>query len=133
MAKSFKIVQNPTFKSVVNVPRIGGEPIQVPFTFKAFDRRTLAKLFDSWKKETKAMYEEAAKAEEDGEGFTLEEWADKEITLQVKQVKDIVAGWSFDDEFNDENIEALVATSVSVTDAILEQYNDAYSKARMGN
>lgn len=132
MAKSFKIVNNPTFTSVVKVPRIGGEPLEVPFTFKVMDRKGLAKTFDRWKKETADLYEQVRSTEE-GEEITLEEWATKEIELQIRQIKDIVVGWKFDDEFNDENIELLVSTSVGVPEAIIEQYHEGYSLARRGN
>lgn len=133
MAKSFKIQMNPTFKTAVKIPRVGGEPLSVTFEFIAMDRRSLAKVFDNWKKENIEMIEAAQAAEENGSPFTLEEWADREITLQVKQIKDVVKGWGFDDEFNDENIEALVNSSISVTNAILEQYNDGYTRAQQGN
>ena len=131
--KSFKIQFNPTFKAPVKIPRVGGDPLSVTFTFKVFDRRGLAKLFDKWKSENLALFEEAKSASENGNEFSLEEWADREIELQISQIKDIVEGWGFSDDFNDENIEALVSTSVSVTDAILEQYNEAYTRARSGN
>jgi hypothetical protein len=133
MAKSFKLEKNPTFKSTVSIPRIGGDPLSVSFTFKAFDRRGLAKVFDSWKKEHIELHEASTKRDAEGNPFTLEEWADLEIALQAKQVKDIVVGWGFSDEFNDENIEELVASSVSVTGAILDQYNEGYVRARSGN
>lgn len=131
--KKFSIKQNPTFKASVKIPRVGGEPLEVSFTFKALDRVSLAKLFDSWRKETTALLAAAQEAGEDGNEYTLEDWAEKEIAVQVKQVKDITVGWNFEDEFNDENIELLVNTSVSVTDAIIEQYNEAYSRASQGN
>lgn len=131
--KSFKVQMNPTFKAAVNIPRVGGDPLATTFTFKVFGRRELAKVFDNWKQENVALIEESNKAKEDGNPFTLEQWAEREIELQIKQVKDVVEGWGFSDEFNDENIEALVETSVSVTDAILEQYNEAYTRARQGN
>jgi len=126
MAKSFKIQTNPTFKSVVKVPRVGAEPLEVSFTFKVKDRKALAKMFGEWK----ADHEELVKGSED---YSLEDWADKEIEMQVKQLKDIVVGWGFDDEFNDENIEALVSSVISVTDEIQSTYNDAYTRAKAGN
>lgn len=133
MAKSFKIQMNPTFKSAVKIPRIGGDALDVTFTFKVLDRRALAEMFDRWKADGVALIEEAHEAEKEGKAFTLTEWAEREIPMQVGQVKDIVIGWGFDDEFNDENIEALLNTSISVTDAILEQYNEALQRARLGN
>lgn len=131
--KSFKLQMNPTFKAPVKIPRVGGEPLSVTFEFIALGRRELAKVFDKWKAENLALLEAATKAADEGSEYSLEEWADREIVLQVNQIKDIVKGWGFSDEFNDENIEALVETSVSVTDAILEQYNEAYTRARSGN
>lgn len=133
MAKSFKIQMNPTFKAAVNIPRVGGDPLAVTFTFKVLDRRSLARVFDNWKKENIQLIEDATKADENKTPFTLEEWADRELTLQIKQIKDVVIGWGFDDEFNDENIEELLNSSISVTDAILEQYNEGYTRARQGN
>lgn len=133
MAKSFKVQINPTFKSAVSIPRIGGDPLAVTFEFKAMDRVALARMFDKWKAESIELMEEAAERELAGNGFTLEEWAEREIPLQVKQVKDITVGWGFSDEFSDENIEALLTTSVSVTETILSVYNDAYTRARQGN
>lgn len=133
MAKSFKLQINPTFKSTVKIPRVGGEPMSVSFTFKALDRRALAKVFDKWKAQNIELLELSKSRQEDGKEMTLEEWSDREIELQVGQVKDITVGWGFDDEFNDENIEALVTTSVSVTDVILAEYNEAFNRARSGN
>ena len=131
--KSFKVAINPTFKATVEIPMVGGNPLRVGFTFKAMGRRDLARLFDKWKDENVALAKEAEQRKEEGNPLSLEEWADREIALQVTQVKDIVLGWGFAEEFNDENIEALVETSVSVTDVIIEQYNEGYRRAREGN
>lgn len=131
--KSFKVQMNPTFNSAVKIPRVGGEPLNTTFTFKVFDRIELADVFDKWKKENSELIQESDDAKEAGKPFTMKEWTEREIQLQVKQVQDVVAGWGFSDEFTEENIEALVRTSVSVTDAILDQYNEAYTRARQGN
>ncbi len=126
MAKSFKIAVNPTFKATVKVSRVGGEPLEVPFTFKSKNRKELAKMFSGWKED----HDELIK---DSESYTLEDWAEKEIAMQVKQLKEIVVGWGFDDEFNDENMEALVSSVISVTDEITQCYNEAYTRSKMGN
>ena len=128
MAKKFSIKVNPTFSKVVSIPRVGGDPIDVPFVFKTFDRKGLAKIYSKWGKENEEMIKRGKE-----EDWDLETWAEQEIEMQVGQVKDIVHGWGFDDEFNDENIEALVSTTTSVTGIIQEVYNDSYSKARLGN
>lgn len=128
MAKTFKIAHNPTFQATVSIPRVGGDALEVPFTFKVKNRKELAKMFDTWTKQQVAMLKQGKEEEWD-----IERWADEEIALQVQQVKDVVVGWKFDDEFNDENIEALVTTAISVTEAITNCYNEAYTKARSGN
>jgi len=126
MAKSFKIASPTTFKSKVSIPRVGGEPLEVGFTFKVMGRKELAKLYSAWGKEYKELFEKH-------EGEITEQYAIEEVALQVKQIKEIVVAWDFDDVFNDENLEELVDTVVSVTDAITSTYNDGYSKARRGN
>lgn len=131
--KSFKVQMNPTFKATVKIPRVGGEPLAVSFTFKTMDRLALARLFDKWKKDNLELLDAAKEASDAGNEFSLEDWAERESKLQAQQVKDIVEGWGFSDEFNDENIQELIMSSVSVTDVILEQYNEAYTKARTGN
>jgi hypothetical protein len=131
--KSFKMALNPSFKSTVEIPMVGGNPLRVGFTFKAMGRRDLARLFDKWKEQNLALAKEAQERMAEGNPMSLEEWTEKELVLQVTQIKDIVLGWGFAEEFNDENIEALAETSVSVTDAIVDQYNEGYRRAREGN
>lgn len=124
MAK-FKIANNPTFKAEVNIPRVGGEPIQIDFTFKTLGRKQLAELFDKWGKDA----DEWLKMEYENHS----DWVDKEIELQVQQIKDIVVSWGFEDEFNDESIYALCETSVGAAGAVIEAYREAYAKTRAGN
>ena len=131
MAKTFKIQQNPTFKETVKIPRVGGEPLEVVFEYKYLTRKELAILQDDWNKSTKEMIEKWTNAE-DAER-SLEEMSEDEITHNVKQLKDIVVGWNFSDEFNDENIRALVEATLHTTDSIVKAYYEAYAKAKVGN
>lgn len=131
MSKSFKIQQNPTFKETVKIPRVGGEPLEVVFEYKYLTRKELAVLQDDWNKATKEMIEKWTKAGDDER--SLEEMSEDEITHNVKQLKDIVVGWNFSDEFNDENIRALVEATLHTTDSIVKAYYEAYSKAKVGN
>lgn len=133
MAKSFKVQQKPTFKSTVDLPIVGGDPMKVTFTFKTFDRIALARISDKWKDESMELLKESQDRRDDDRPFTLEEWTQRELDLQVAQIKDVVEGWGFSDEFSDENIRELAAMSVSMTDAILNNYNEAYTRARTGN
>jgi hypothetical protein len=127
MAK-FKIQPEPTFTSLVKIPRVGGDPIEVPFTFKYMDRDALAKLFKQWADDSLAVQEKFSEGELDLPAFTA-----GMMETQCKQIKDIVIGWDFDDEFNDESVMALVKTSVSVPAAVISTYQEAFQRSRLGN
>ncbi|WP_095093841.1 phage tail assembly chaperone [Pseudomonas sp. Irchel 3A5] len=127
MAK-IKIAQTPTFTAKVGIPRVGGEPVQVEFTFAYLNRLELSALFDKW---NLARDAHAVKVKE--EGMSWQEATASEIALQVSQIKEIVTGWAFDDKFDDESITALVTTCVGAPQAVLEAYQGAYNPARLGN
>lgn len=125
MAKKFKIANNPTFKSKVSIPRVGGEEIEVEFEFKYLTRKELAKVYEGWQEKLTDL--------NITDDTTLTELTDIEVELQIKQLKDIVQGWDFEDEFNDDNIEQLVETSVFAAKTVIEAYQEAYMKAKVGN
>lgn len=125
MVKKFTIQPAPTFKADVSIPRVGGETMVVPFTFRYLDRLQLANVFDQWRKQEEELMEAA-------EG-SVEEVTQRETDMQVEQIKQIVTGWAFDDEFNEENIRALLLTSVAAPSAVLKAYHQAYLPAKSGN
>lgn len=126
MAKKFKIAPNPTFNQDVKIPRVGGDPMVVGFTFKYYKRTEMLDIFDKWQ-------ERAKEFEKIGEDASLREVATAEIDYQVSQVKDIVVGWDFEDEFGDDAIRELVETSPHAATSIIEVYQNAYYEARLGN
>lgn len=127
---SFKIAQNPTFKADVEIPRVNGETIKVPFVFKYRGRKDLAALFVGWQESAKA---EQAELEAKGDAVTLAEITESQMARQVKQVQELVDSWGFDDELSEENIRALVDTSSGAGDAIVDAYQKAFVPARKGN
>jgi hypothetical protein len=129
MAK-FKIAQNPTFKADVDIPRVGGTTIKVPFEFKYRDRKGLAALFAGWQESAK---EDQERFKAKGGELSLIEITDSHIERQVEQVAQLVAGWGFDDKLSPESIRALVETSAGAGDAIVDAYQKAFSSARLGN
>ncbi|WP_192560287.1 phage tail assembly chaperone [Pseudomonas allokribbensis] len=129
MAK-FKIAQNPTFNAEVDIPRVGGTTIKVPFEFKYRDRKELAVLFAGWQESAK---EDQARFKAKGDELTLIEITDSHVERQIEQVTQLVTGWGFDDKFNAESIRALVETSAGAGDAIVDAYQKAFSVARLGN
>lgn len=129
MAK-FKIAQNPTFKADVEIPRVGGQVIKVPFEFKYRDRKALAALFLSWQETLKA---DEARFKEMGAELTIVDLTEAGIERQVDQVEALVAGWGFDDKLSQASIRALVETSAGAGDAIVKAYQQAFDPARLGN
>lgn len=125
MAKKFKIAQNPTFKAKVGIPRVGADDIEVEFEYKFLPRKQLAEMYDSWRAESSKL--------EVNDDTNLSDLTAFEVDLQVQQLKEILVGWNFDDEFNEDNIRALVETSVGATKAIIAGFQESYSKSKLGN
>ncbi|MEO8641843.1 phage tail assembly chaperone [Pseudomonas sp.] len=127
---SFKIAQNATFKAEVEIPRVGGIFIKVPFEFKYRDRKDLAALFAGWQKKAKEDQDAFMSKADD---LTLIDITDTHIERQIEQVQELVVGWGFDDKLSPESIRALVETSAGAGDAIVEAYQKAFAPARQGN
>lgn len=126
MAK-IRIAQNPTFNAKVDIPRIGGEPLSVEFTYRVLPRTELAALYDKWAGTAKSLVEE----HQDDESFVT--LAAVDVDLQVQQLKDILVGWSFEDEFDDDNLRALCDSAVGAAAAILDAYQKAYTEHKVKN
>ncbi|WP_421551748.1 phage tail assembly chaperone [Pseudomonas yamanorum] len=129
MAK-FKIAQSPTFSVQVDIPRVGGTTIKVPFEFKYRDRKELAALFAGWQASVK---EDQERFKAKGEELTLVDITDSHIERQVEQVTQLVAAWGFDDKLSPESIRALVETSAGAGEAVVDAYQKAFASARLGN
>lgn len=126
MAK-FKIAQAATFLGAVMIPVVGQEPVKVDFTFKYRNRVELAALFDEWNQRRKEGLERF------GEDSTVSQIVAIDTENQVQQIKDLVVGWEFDDKFDDESIKALVTSCQGTTEAVVDAYQAAFTKARTGN
>lgn len=126
MAK-FKIAQAATFLGAVMIPVVGQESVKVDFTFKYRNRVELAALFDEWNQRRKEGQERF------GEKPTVSEIVAIDTENQMQQIKDLVVGWEFDDKFDDESIKALVTSCHGTTEAVVDAYQAAFTKARTGN
>ncbi|MNQ89592.1 hypothetical protein D3C85_1049040 [compost metagenome] len=125
MAK-FKIAQNPTFSTDVSIPRVGGDPVEVKFTYRTLGRKQLAAVYDKWSDSAKGL-------SLDDPELTFARLTNADLDLQVQQIKDIVVGWGFEDEFNDESIAALCDTCTQAAQTIVEAYRLAYAENRSKN
>lgn len=123
-----KIAQNPTFTAEVKIPRVGGDPLPVAFTFRYMDRNAMAKLYDSWNQASEANAEKAK-----SEGASLEQFTASQVQLQAEQIKEVTVGWGFDDKFGDAAILDLLTACVGAPQAVLDAYQEAYNPARLGN
>lgn len=130
MATKFKIAQSATFKADVEIPRVGGTTVKVPFEFKYRNRKELAALFAGWQQAAK---DDQERFKEKGDDITLVDITDANIERQIEQVSELVVGWGFEDKFTPEAIRALVETSAGAGDAIVTAYQNAFSVARLGN
>lgn len=131
MAKKFRISQDPTFKTTVDIPRIGGQVDKVEFEFKYLPRTELAKMYDGWGEAIQQMSDKMI--EESGDMLSLEDMNSKEMELHQAQLKDIIAGWGFEEPFNDDNLSLLVNGSLKAVRAITEAYQKAYHLETVGN
>lgn len=127
MAKKFSIKRDPTFTTTVNLPAPGQAPVPVSFTFKWMDRESLAKFHDARKEFAEAFFEKTKS------NATNAEIAKAVIDFEVPQLKSIIAGWDIEEEFNDENLRALVESGSELPAAIVNGYLAAYDTAREGN
>ncbi|MEB3843536.1 phage tail assembly chaperone [Pseudomonas guariconensis] len=126
MAK-ISILQNPTFKADVEIPRVGDKPVKVQFVFNYLDRDKLADFTDAGLSSSKEVRELLEKDP------TVREVTAKIRDHQIEQLQTIIASWGFEEELNESNLRALVGSAASVPEAILIAYHGAYKAAREGN
>ena len=126
MAK-ISIQQNPTFKVDVEIPRIGDKAVKVPFVFAYLNRDELAEFADASLQNGKEL---RGLIEKEG---TIRELSSVSEDFQVGQLQQIVKGWGFDDEYNDDNIVAFVKSCQGAAEAVVKAYEGAYNQARLGN
>lgn len=124
MAAKFKIDPNPTFKAEVLIPRIGGDPVPVNFTFKVLTRSELAAIYAQWFKRENEI--------QDMHWEELVAKTEAMIELDVTKIKDITVAWGWDEEFNDQNIRRMVETTAHASQAVVDVYQESYSEVRRG-
>lgn len=127
MAK-IRIEQAPTFSLTVEIPRVGQKPEKVPFTFKFLDRERLAEIGDEDMAHAKSIKELIERGEASASHVTA-----TTIDRQCETLLEVLEGWGFEDEFNEENVRALVRSYAAAPEAILAAYREAYHKVREGN
>lgn len=127
MAK-ISIKQKPTFQREVEIPRVGDKPIKVLFTFTFLDRAKVAQMIDSEILHSQKIAEQLSAG-----GTSAADIAVQMEDFQVSYLTRIVAGWGFEEEFNEETLRELVRGWDAVPTAIINTYKTSYQAAREGN
>ena len=104
MASKLKLQPNPTFKCKVGIPVPGVGEVEAVFEFKHKGRDELEKF---WSAHVGQPHPEVAEA--------------------------LVVGWGLEDEFNIENLRALLNNYLGAAPALLTAYEDELLNARRGN
>lgn len=103
MAK-LSLVANPTFTAKVAIPKAGGDPVELEFTFKHRTKSGLAEFMTSRDDKT------------DTESFM-----------------DMVVGWELADEFNAESVDTLLENYIGTALATYHVYIDELVQAKLKN
>ncbi|WP_288463739.1 phage tail assembly chaperone [uncultured Pseudomonas sp.] len=127
MAK-ISIKQKPTFTRPVEIPQIGGKPVKVNIEFKFLSRSEVSALIQTEIEQGKKFADLMT-----ANGSTMIDVTEQSKDFQVEYLQKIMVGWEFEEEFNEENVRALVSTYVAVPDAIIAAYKASYEGAREGN
>lgn len=107
---------------------VGDKPIKVAFTFNFLDRAKVAKMIDGEILHAQKVAEQLATS-----GVSAADIATEVEDFQVSYLTKIVAGWGFEEEFNEENLRELVRNWDAIPAAIISTYKGAYQAAREGN
>lgn len=106
MSEAFLLDPNPSFKSVVEIPKHGDEePGKLGFTFKHHP-------ITEYQKWLKAHQQELEKLDDDADG----------IEVMVKGVQHVATGWALPDEFDADNIRRLLVNYGRAYTSIMATY-----------
>jgi hypothetical protein len=95
---------DPEFKVVVDIPRAGGDPVQIKLTCKHRTKDELASFVKSR--------------------------AEKQ---DVESIKEMATAWDLEDEFNEENISLLCQNYITAPVEIYRKYIEELVKAKEKN
>lgn len=143
MAQAQKVIlgKRPTsFKRSISFPMIEGGEGCMDLDLKYRTRKELAALTDEIQAAGKAQAEadyDAAKAKIEAgaviEVLTQTDLLERDITLQVDYVMQVVDGWNLDEEFSRAAVEQLADEVPAAIGAIIETYRKAVNEGRSGN
>lgn len=116
MASPFKLQPNPTFKTVVAIPRHDEEDGKLTITFKH-------RAVDEFSKMTESYAKKAAACKSD----------EKLFDLMAEHIMDIATAWAFPDAFNKANVRTLLLNYSQAYVSITEAYRIELIAGRVKN
>lgn len=141
MATKIKLGNRPkSFKRALTFGMVEGGDGSMEVQYKYRTRKELAQLTDEIQAAGRAQVEadhEALKAKiEKGETVTALTQADlleRDTSLQVDYIMQVVDGWNLDEKFDREAVEQLADEVPAAIAAIIETYRKAINEGRAGN
>ncbi|MDN4052909.1 phage tail assembly chaperone [Massilia sp. YIM B02763] len=142
MAQKIKLGARPkSFTRLVAFPMIeGGEDGCIEVQFKYRTRKELAKLTDEVQGARQALHDadiEAIKAKADKnepiDVFKQSDMIDRDISLTVDYLMQVMDGWNLDEKFDRRALEQLADEVPAALRAIVDTYRTAINEGRLGN
>ncbi|MFK3741443.1 phage tail assembly chaperone [Massilia sp. TN1-12] len=141
MAQKIKLGSRPkTFARTVTFPMLEGGEGSIALHYKYRTRKEMAELIDELQAASHAQAEidaAALKAKAD-KGESIDslkqiDFIDRELSLKVDYVLQIVDSWSLDEKLERASVEQLADELPAALGAIVEDYRKAINEGRLGN
>jgi hypothetical protein len=141
MAQKIKLGARPqSFVRTITFPMVEGGEGCMELTFKYRSRKELAKLTDEVQAAAQAQHDAdiaaiKAKAEksEPIEPLKQVDLLDRDVSLQVDYLMQVVEGWNLDEKFDRAAVEQLADEVPAAIGAAIETYRKAINEGRLGN
>jgi hypothetical protein len=141
MAQKIKLGNRPkSFARTITFAMLEGGEGRMEVTYKYRSRKELAKLTDEVQAAAQAQHEadiEAIKAKaekkEPIEHLKQVDLLDRDISLQVDYLMQVVEGWDLDEKFDRAAVEQLADEVPAAITAAIETYRKAINEGRVGN
>jgi hypothetical protein len=141
MAQKIKLGNRPkSFARTITFAMLEGGEGRMEVTYKYRSRKELAKLTDEVQAAAQAQHEadiEAIKAKaekkEPIEHLKQVDLLDRDISLQVDYLMQVVEGWDLDEKFDRSAVEQLADEVPAAITAAIETYRKAINEGRVGN
>jgi hypothetical protein len=141
MAQRIKLGARPkSFVRTITFPMVEGGEGCMELTFKYRSRKELAKLTDEVQAAAQAQHEAdiaAIKAKaaknEPIEPLKQVDLLDRDMSLQVDYLMQVVEGWNLDEKFDRAAVEQLADEVPVAIAAAIETYRKAINEGRLGN